>query len=124
MNNLTKKTKAILKQMPVLNSEDAEAIREKMVRMTLLMGNFPYAAFADDALLYTPDDLWNMPEFQLITETGESDCGRYRGATLKPEYGFKLLATITEARTFIAYDWYHQKVLFTLTKEQIKQLAA
>lgn len=124
MKNLTKTVKAILNQMPALNSENAESIRENMVRMTILMGRFPYAAFADDARLYTPDDLWNMPEFQQIVETEESDCGRYRGAALKPEHGFKLLSTITDARTFIAYEWYHQDVLFTLTKEQIKQLAA
>lgn len=131
MKNLTKTVKAILNQMPVLNSKDAESIRENMVRMTILMGNFPYAAFADDVrptaqnpYPWTPDVLWNMPEFQLITETWESDCGRCRGAVLKAEHGFKLLATITDARTYIAYEWHHQDVLFTLTKEQIKELAA
>lgn len=128
MKNITKQTKAILEQMPSLNSQDAESIRENMVRMTLLMGEFPYADFADDARLYTPETLWNMPEFQQIVETWESDCGRYRGAVLKAVYGFKLLATITDARTYIAYDWNtrcdNSMPLFTLTKEQIKELAA
>lgn len=131
MKNLTKTVKAILKQMPVLNSEDAEFIRENMVRMTILMGYFPYATFAGEVrptaknpYPWTPDALWNMPEFQQIVDTWESDCGRCRGAAVKPEYGFKLLSTITDARTYIDYKWYHQSVLFILTQEQIKQLAA
>ena len=130
MKNLTKTVKAILKQMPTLYSRDAELIRENMVRVTIARALFPYADFADDVLPtgekpypWTPDELWNMPEFQKITKTWESDCGRCRGADLKPEYGFKLLSTITDARIFLAYEWYHQDVLFTLTKEQIKQLA-
>lgn len=130
MKNLTKTVKAILKQMTPLNSQEAESIRENMVRMSILMGYFPYASFADDAhptaqnpYPWTPDILWNMPAFQQITETWESDCGRCRGASLKLECGFKLLATITDPRPFIAYEWNKKAVLFTLTKKQIEKLA-
>lgn len=121
--------------MPALNSHEAESIRENMVRMCLLMGCFPYANFSEDVhptaqnpYPWTPDVLWDMPEFRAITETWVSDCGRCRGAELKLEYGWKLLATITDARTYIEYDWDSRRgggaPLFVLSNDKIAELAA
>lgn len=107
-----------------ISMQHVEAVRKELVEITVMMGTCPAIVFADDpaGTNRTPDALWNMPEFRKIVMTWESDCGRYRGASLKLEHCLKLLATVADGIAFSRWDW-DGTPIFSLTKEQIKELA-